>query len=95
MKALKACIVGTTTKEVVTEYSMDEESGKLKIVKQKVNEKSLPPNIDLLKLVYQHFTEDKVDYNNLTDEELEKEKQRLLRLLEEKENDSGKSKNKS
>ena len=74
---------------------MDEESGKLKIVKQKVNEKSLPPNIDLLKLVYQHFTEDKVDYNNLSDEELEKEKQRLLRLLEEKENDSGKSKNKS
>lgn len=95
MKALKACITGVTTKEVVTEYSMDEESGKLKIVKQKVNEKSLPPNIDLLKLVYQHLTEDKVDYNNLTDEELQKEKERLLKLLKEKENDSGKSKIKS
>ena len=87
MKALKKCINGLTTKEVVTEYSADEETGELKIVKQKINEKSVPPNVDILKLVYQHFAEETFDYNKLTDEELEKEKQRLLKELKEKNGD--------
>ena len=38
LKAVKQCILGLTTKEVVTEYGVDEETGKLKILKQKVNE---------------------------------------------------------
>ena len=37
----------------------------------------------------------KVDYNKFTDEELESEKQRLLKQLKEKEVDSRNSKNKS
>ncbi len=95
MKALKACIKGTTTKEITTEYAIDEETGKLKIIKQKVSEKNLPPNVDLLKLVYPHLVEDKKDFNKLTDEELEKEKQRLLKELKESENVGGKNKNKN
>ena len=75
-----------TTKEIVTEYAVDEETGKLKITKQKVSEKNLPPNVDLLKLIYPQFVNTKVDYNNLTDEELENEKQRLLKELKENEN---------
>ena len=91
MKALKSCIKGITTKEVVTEYAVDEETGKLKGVKQKVSEKTIPPNVDLLKLIYPHMVEEKLDYNKLTDEELEKEKIRLLKEL--KESDvSGKNK---
>ena len=78
------CIKGLTTKEVVTEYVLDEETGKMKIVKQKINEKSLPPNVDLLKLIYPHIVEEKIDYDKLTDEELEKEKIRLLKELKEK-----------
>ena len=89
---MKSCIKGLTTKEVVTEYAVDEETGKLKIVKQKVNEKNLPPNVDLLKIVYPHLVETKTSYNKLTDEELETEKQRLLKELKESENVSGKSK---
>ena len=45
LKALKSCIKGITTKEVVTEYAVDEETGKLKVVKQKVSEKTIPPNV--------------------------------------------------
>lgn len=74
---------------------MDEDSGKLKVLKQKISEKSLPPNVDIIKLVYQHYAEEKTDYNKLSDEDLEKEKQRLLKQLKESESDSGKSKNKS
>lgn len=96
LKALKQCITGLTTKEVVTEYGMDEETGKLKVLKQKVNEKNVPPNTDIIKLVYQHYTNaQQVDYNKLTDKELEKEKQRLLQQLKGEENASGKVKNKS
>ena len=92
LKALKACIKGLTTKETVTEYAVDDETGKLKIVKQKVSEKNLPPNVDLLKIIYPHMLETKTDYNSLTDEELEAEKQRLLKKLKESENVGGKSK---
>ena len=73
---------------------MDEETGKLKVIKQKVNEKDIPPNNDILKLIYQHYTEE-IDYNTLTDDQLEQEKQRLLNELKEKNSDSRKSKNKS
>ena len=55
------------------------------MLKQKVNEKSIPPNADIIKLIYQHFAENSTDYNKLTDEELENEKQRLLKELKENE----------
>lgn len=52
----------------------------------------MPPNVDLLKLIYPHLVEEKTDYNQLTDEELEKEKQRLLKELKESESASRKNK---
>lgn len=95
MKALKSCIKGLTTKEIITEYAVDEETGKLKIIKQKVSEKFIPPNVDLLKLVYPQFNKQKMDYESLTDEELEQEKQRLLKELKESENVGRKIEHKS
>ncbi len=89
---MRTCIKGLTTKEIVTEYVLDEETGKMKITKQKINEKFLPPNVDLLKLIYPHLIENKIVYDNLTDEELEKEKQRLLKELKENESVGGKTK---
>jgi len=89
------CITGLTTKEVTTEYCLDEETNKLKIVKQKVQEKTLPPNNDIIKLIYQNIVEEKVDYNKLTDEELEQEKQRLLKELRREEIASRKNQSKS
>ena len=71
---------------------VDDETGDLKIVKQKISEKNLPPNVDLLKLIYPDL-EKKQDYNQFSDEELEAEKQRLLKELKENENVGAKNKN--
>lgn len=89
------CITGLTTTETTTEYSLDEETNKLKVVKKKVQEKNLPPNADLIKLIYQQVVETKTNYEKLTDEELEIEKQRLLNKLVEEEVASRKNKSKS
>ena len=43
MNFLKQCILGTTTKETTTELVLDEETNEMKVVKQKINEKFLPP----------------------------------------------------
>ena len=80
---------------MTTEYCLDEETNELKVVKQKVQEKSLPPNIDIIKLIYQHLVDSKQDYNKLTDEELEIEKQRLLKELRREEIASRKNQSKS
>lgn len=65
------------------------------MVKQKVQEKSIPPNIDIIKLIYQHLVDSTQDYSKLTDEELESEKQRLLKELKGEEIASRKNKSKS
>lgn len=82
------------TKETITEYIADE-NGVLHISKQKVNEKSVPPNADIIKLIYQHYTDKEVGYDEMTDEELEREKSRLLKLLKEEDCVSRKGKSKS
>ena len=95
IKAVKTCIKGLITKEIITEYAIDEETGKLKVVKQKVSEKYLPPNVDLIKMVYPQIANNKTDYNKLSDEELEQVKQRLLKELKESNNVGGENKNKN
>ena len=81
IEALKQCIVGSSSREVTTEYVHDDETGEMKISKQKIIEKNIPPNIDILKMIYQHLVSSKDDYNEMTDEELEKERLRLLKEL--------------
>ena len=94
LKLLKQCVLGTTTKEVISEYVFDENQNKMVLTKQKINEKELPPNADIIKLFYQHFLLEEDSLTKLTDEELLKEKERLLQQLKEEENASRKSKNK-
>ena len=87
LSALKRCLTGSICKETTSEYVLNEETKKMVMVKQKVSEKTIPPNPDLMKMIFQ--------------KELRKEKLRLLRELKvmeeneikEKKNDSGKSKN--
>lgn len=95
LNILKQHIAGFNAKEITTEYCLDEDSGKLKIVKQKVQEKSLPPNTDLIKILCQQIERPIDKYEDLTDEQLEKEKIRLLQELKEKESVSRKIKSKS
>lgn len=94
LQAINKCVLGLTSKETTTEYAPDE-NGELKVVKQKVSEKIIPPNVDIIKLIYQSLIDKKIDYNEMTDEELEAEKQRLLNELKEKKDDSGKVQNQS
>ena len=77
---------------------LDSETNEMKLVKKKVNEKSLPPNIDLIKIIFQQIKEEddkKYDYDKMSDEELEQERQRLLKELKEMNNDSRKGKSSS
>ena len=67
---------GYDTTEIIEEYSGDE-SG-VKLVKRKVTTKNVPPDITALKLL---LDDQPNDISNLSDEQLEIEKQRLLSLL--------------
>ena len=95
IELLKKHILGFNSKETTTEYCVDEETGKLKISKQKVQEKTLPPNIDLLKILCQQIEKPQDDYSSMSDQDLEREKQRLLKELREEENVGRNSKSKS
>lgn len=72
--ALKKCAVGLKTREVVEEFSM--EDGELRLVKKKVTQRDIPPDIKAVKLLL-----DGNDTCGLSDEELEEEKAKLLEML--------------
>ena len=72
--------VGYTATEKTLEYSPDGD-----VVKKKVTSKHYPPDITALK-AYLELLSDKEDIERMTDEELEAEKERLLKELEEKRN---------
>ena len=69
--------VGYTATEKTTEYSPDGE-----VVKKKVVSKHFPPDISALK-AYLELISSGEDYESMTDEELEREKERLLKKMEE------------
>ena len=73
--------VGYTVNEKTMEYSPEGD-----VVKKKVTSKHYPPDISALK-AYLELAAQGEDYEAMSDEELESEKKRLLRLLEE--NDHG------
>ncbi len=75
--ALKKCAVGFGTSEVVEEFSV--EDGELKLVKKKVTRRDVPPDIKAVKLLM-----DDGNVGEMTDEQLEEEKQNLKKLLEDK-----------
>ena len=72
--------VGYTATEKTTEYSPDGE-----VVKKKVVSKHFPPDISALN-AYLELISSGEDYESMTDEELAREKQRLLKELEEMQN---------
>ena len=76
--ALLKKALGYDTEEVVSEYADSDEG--IKLIKQKVTKKSVPPDVSALKML---LDEDAVDYTSLSDEELIKERERLLGLLKE------------
>ncbi len=79
-EALKKCAVGFGTSEVVEEFAV--EDGELKLVKRKVTRRDIPPDIKAVKMLL-----DDDDVSEMSDEQLESERQRLIRQLKEEGDD--------
>ena len=69
--------LGYDATETVEEYMTDGE-GEIKLSKKKVTKKNVPPDITALKMLLDSKSE---SISQMTDEELEREKERLLKLL--------------
>lgn len=76
-KALLKCAVGFDTSEVVEEYAVDGEE--LRLVKRKVTRRDVPPDIKAVKMLLDGDT----GVENLSDEELEERRKKLIELLKE------------
>lgn len=79
-EALKKCAVGFGTSEVVEEFAV--EDGELKLVKRKVTRRDIPPDIKAVRMLL-----DDDDVSSMSDEQLESERQRLIRQLKEEGDD--------
>lgn len=83
--ALMTRAVGCTTEEVVEEYAWDSEQQDMHLVKRKITRKSLPPDIGAVKTMLELYGDDDNQYAKLSDQDLLKEKDKLLKILRESE----------
>ena len=75
-EAIMKVALGYRIEEVTEEY--DAKDGELRLVKRKETKKDVPPDLKAAKLLI-----DEHDLSSLSDEELEEERQRLLKLAAE------------
>ena len=80
--ALVKKALGYDCTEVVEEYVSGDE-GEIRLTKKKVTKKNVPPDITAIKLL---IDQNEQPIDQMTDEQLEEEKQRLLKLLKEYDN---------
>ena len=76
-QALIKKALGYDATEVVEEYVSSDE-GEVKLTKKKVTKKNVPPDMTALKMLMEDSDK---PVENMTDEELLEEKQRLIKLL--------------
>ena len=76
-KALIKCAVGFDTSEVVEEYAVDGDG--LKLVKRKVTKRDVPPDIKAVKMLL----DGEADAKEMSDEELEERRKKLIEMLKE------------
>lgn len=84
LRAIKTLTSGMVIKEITKEFVANEQ-GDLVLTKKKVNEKMMPPNIDVIKMIYSSTKDNSNVYKDMTDEELMQEKLRLLEELKKEE----------
>ncbi|MBQ7373334.1 MAG: hypothetical protein IJW64_02075 [Clostridia bacterium] len=77
--ALKKKAVGFDTFETVEEFA--ESDGEIRLVKKKVTKKTVPPDVSAVKLLLDIDGESS-PISSLSDEELEKERAKLIKILE-------------
>ena len=78
-KALIKRALGYTNKEITEEFSSD--NGNLKLTKKKVTKKNVPPDITAVKVLLDMYSLDEMNFDNMTDEELLLERDKLLEML--------------
>lgn len=78
--ALLKKALGYDHDEVVEEYTVDEE-GEVKLTKKKVTTKHFSPDIPAAKILLEEFNKNTNIYENMTEIELQKEKNKLIKLL--------------
>ena len=81
-KALLKRALGYDSSETVEEYAKDGED--MTIIRKKVTKKNVPPDISAVKMLLENLSDSPKSLSSLSEEELEKEKVRLLALLKEK-----------
>lgn len=79
--ALLKKAIGFDATETVEEFA--ESDGEVRLTKRKVTTKVVPPDVSAVKLLLD-MQEEEGDILSLSDEELEKERLRLMKILEEK-----------
>ena len=80
--ALYSKALGFTTQEVTEEYGISGDEFVLQ--KRKTSTKVYAPDLTALQMILEKEGDDKNEYANMTDEELQKEKERLICQLKEK-----------
>lgn len=84
-KALYKSAVGYSQNEVIEEYA-PQEDGSMRLSKKKVTKKVVSPDISAAKVLLEHYSKNEGKrLDGMSDEELEREKQRLLKMLKESE----------
>lgn len=83
-QALLKKALGYESDEVIEEYSADE-NGKPILIKRKITKKFNPPDITALRFLLEKNELADDEISKMTDEQLMREKERLLKLLNEKE----------
>ncbi len=78
---------GYTAEESVEEYGVTD--GKLTLCKRKVTLKEVPPDLSAVKMLMEMGESDV--YGAMSEQELENEKQRLLKLLKENQHETDKN----
>jgi len=80
-KALLKKAQGFVLQETVEEYSTSEDKDDMVLTKRKITTKEIPPDILAIKYLIDGKTFDEDYFSSLTDEQLEQEKNKLLKLL--------------
>lgn len=83
-EALLKKAVGFESDEIVEEYTTDE-SGNAVLSKRKITKKVNPPDVNALKFLLEQNSLFDDEISKMTDEQLLAEKERLLQLLKQKE----------
>lgn len=73
--------LGFKVREITEEYSFDNASNEMILVKKKVSTKYIPPDVSAARAYAEHYKLDE-NVSIMTDSQLSQEKQRLLLILQ-------------